>query len=82
VQLGDVWKQLEPGCCDRIGVTCGVLAAGGMLDKLKLRMRRGVEARIGLILRGLVVQVTFCAGWPAGLTAGKAALDLFEAEQK
>lgn len=82
VLLGDVWKQPEMAYRDRILVTLGVLAAGGKVDELKVWMRRGVEAGITLDeLRGLVVQVTFYAGWPAGLAAGKAALDLFEAKQ-
>jgi 4-carboxymuconolactone decarboxylase len=81
VLLGDVWKQPELAYRDRILVTCAVLAATGKLDELKVWMRRGVENGITLDeLRGLAVQVTFYAGWPAGLCAGKAALDLLEAE--
>jgi 4-carboxymuconolactone decarboxylase len=81
VLLGDVWKQPELAYRDRILVTCGVLAAGGKVDELTVWMGRGVEAGITLDeLRGLIVQVTFYAGWPAGLAAGRAALDLFEAE--
>ena len=58
-------------------------AAMGKLDELKVWMARGVDNGITLDeLRGLVVQVTFYAGWPAGLCAGKAALDLFEAEKQ
>ncbi|QDL38634.1 carboxymuconolactone decarboxylase family protein [Rhodoferax sediminis] len=83
VLLGDVWKQPELAYRDRILVTLGVLAAGGKLDEMKVWMRRGVENGITLDeLRGLVVQVTFYAGWPAGLAAGKAALELFEVEAK
>ena len=83
VLLGDVWKQPEMSYRDRILVTCSVLAATGKLDELKVWMARGVQNGITLDeLRGLVVQVTFYAGWPAGLTAGKAALDLLEAEGK
>ena len=82
VLLGDVWKQPEMSYRDRILVTCAVLAATGKLDELKVWMSRGVENGITLDeLRGLVVQVTFYAGWPAGLLAGKAALDLLEAEK-
>jgi 4-carboxymuconolactone decarboxylase len=81
VLLGDVWKQPEMAYRDRILVTLGVLAAGGKIDEMKVWMRRGVEAGITLDeLRGLVVQVTFYAGWPAGLAAGKAALDLLDGE--
>jgi len=84
VLLGDVWKQPEMAFRDRVLVTLGVLAAGGKVDEMKWWMGRGVkEAGITLDeLRGLVVQVTFYAGWPAGLAAGRAALDLFETEAK
>jgi 4-carboxymuconolactone decarboxylase len=83
VLLGDVWKQPEMSYRDRIIVTCSVLAATGKFDELKVWMRRGVENGVTLDeLRGLIMQVTFYAGWPAGLGAGKAALDLFEAETK
>jgi 4-carboxymuconolactone decarboxylase len=79
VLLGDVWKQPEMSFRDRILVTCSVLAATGKLDELKIWMSRGVDNGITLDeLRGLVVQVTFYAGWPAGLCAGKAALPLLE----
>jgi 4-carboxymuconolactone decarboxylase len=81
VLLGDVWKQPEMAYRDRILVTLGVLAAGGKLEEMKTWMARGVDAGITLDeLRGLIVQVTFYAGWPAGLCAGKAALELFESE--
>jgi 4-carboxymuconolactone decarboxylase len=83
VLLGDVWKQPELAFRDRVLVTLGVLAAGGKVEEMKSWMARGVEAGITLDeLRGLVVQVTFYAGWPAGLAAGRAALELFEAEGK
>lgn len=83
VLLGDVWKQPELAFRDRVLVTLGVLAAGGKVEEMKAWMARGVEAGITLDeLRGLVVQVTFYAGWPAGLAAGRAALELFEAAEK
>jgi 4-carboxymuconolactone decarboxylase len=79
VLLGDVWKQPEMAYRDRILVTCSVLAATGKLDELKVWMRRGMEAGISADeFRGLVVQVTFYAGWPAGLTAGKALVPLLD----
>ena len=83
VLLGDVWKQPELSYRDRILVTCSILAATGKTDELKVWMTRGVENGITLDeLRGLIMQVTFYAGWPSGLGAGRAALDLFEAEKK
>ena len=82
VLLADVWKQPELSYRDRILVTCGVLAASGKLEELKIWMVRGVDAGITADeLRGLIVQVTFYAGWPAGLCAGKAALNLLEGEK-
>jgi len=70
VLVGDVWKQPEMSYRDRILVTCGVLAAGGKFEELKHWMSRGVDNGITLDeLRGLIVQVTFYAGWPAGLCA-------------
>ncbi|WOD14103.1 carboxymuconolactone decarboxylase family protein [Paraburkholderia kirstenboschensis] len=83
VLLGDVWKQPEMAYRHRILVTCSVLAATGKLDELKVWMGRAVEngiTRDGL--RGLVVQVTFYAGWPAGLCAGKALLPLVEGDSE
>jgi 4-carboxymuconolactone decarboxylase len=83
VLLGDVWKQPEMSTRDRILVTCGVLAASGKEAELKHWMRRGVHNGISLDeLRGLIVQVAFYAGWPAGLCAGRAALELFESEAR
>ncbi|RZL87677.1 MAG: carboxymuconolactone decarboxylase family protein [Variovorax sp.] len=65
----------------RILVTLGVLAGLGKTDEMKVWMRRGLEHGITAEeLRGLVVQVTFYAGWPAGLAAGRAALELIENE--
>ncbi len=77
--LLDILKQPDMSYRDRILVTCGVLAALGRQDDLKNWMGRGVASGITLDeLRGLIVQVAFYAGWPAGLCAGKAAIDLFE----
>ena len=83
VLLGDVWIQPVMAYRDRILVTCSVLAATGKLDELKVWMSRAVENGITHDeLRGLVVQVTFYAGWPAGLCAGKAALPLLEGDSE
>lgn len=63
-------------------VTGSVVSATGKLDDLKVHMCRGVENGVTLDeLRGLVVSAVFCAGWPAGLCAGMAALDLLEEEK-
>jgi 4-carboxymuconolactone decarboxylase len=79
VLLGDVWKQPELSYRDRILVTCAILGARGNFDELKVWMSRGVENGITPDeLRGLIMQLTFYAGWPAALGAGKAALDLLE----
>jgi 4-carboxymuconolactone decarboxylase len=81
VLLADVWQQPEMAYRDRILVTLGVLAAGGKVDEMKVWMARALDHGITPDqLRGLIMQVTFYAGWPAGLAAGKAALALLEAE--
>ena len=83
VLLGDVWQQPEMSFRDRVLVTCAVLAATGKVDECRHWMTRGLENGITRDeLCGLAVQVTFYAGWPAGLTAGRAALELLEAEPK
>lgn len=84
VLLDDVWRQPELAYRDRILVTISVLAAGGKFVEMQQWMRRGLE-EVGITLdelRGLVAQVTFYAGWPAGTCASEAALNLFEAEGK
>jgi 4-carboxymuconolactone decarboxylase len=79
VLLADVWKQPELNLRDRSLVTCAVLAALGKETELQAHMRRAVENGVTQDeIRGLVVQVAFYAGWPAGLTAGRAALDLLD----
>lgn len=79
VLFGDVWKQPEMSPRDRSVVTCSVLATLGKLDELEMHMRRAVDNGVTLDeLKGLVVQVAFYAGWPAGVTAGKALLPLLE----
>lgn len=79
VLMGDVWKQPELSLRDRSLVTCSVLAAQGKYDELTVHMARAVDNGVTVDeLRGMIVQVAFYAGWPAAMTAGKAALALFE----
>lgn len=79
VLVGDVWKQPELSLRDRSLVTCSVLAALGKLDEMQVHMARAVANGVTRDdLRGLIVQVAFYAGWPAAITAGKAALALLE----
>lgn len=79
VLFGDVWKQKEMSPRDRSIVTCSVLATLGRLDELNAHFRRAVENGVSKDeIRGLIVQVAFYAGWPAGVGAIKAALALLE----
>ena len=83
VLFGDVWKQPEMSPRDRSIVTCSVLATLGKRDELESHMKRAVDNGVTLDeLRGLVVQIAFYAGWPAGLGAGKALLPLLEKSDK
>ncbi len=81
VLLGDVWEQPELAARDRSLVTCSVLATLGKLTELQAHLKRGRAN--GLTkddIRGMVVQVAFYAGWPAGLLVGRAALGILEGD--
>jgi 4-carboxymuconolactone decarboxylase len=81
VLLDDVWEQPELGKHERSLVTCAVLAALGRDDVLKGHLARAVAEGFGPTadeMRGLIVQLVFYAGWPAGLCAGRAAIELLE----
>ncbi|MFE5837476.1 carboxymuconolactone decarboxylase family protein [Arthrobacter sp. NPDC056493] len=78
VLFGDVWEQAELSPRDRSLVTCAVLASNGNGEELTNHLKRAVDNGVTVDeLRGLVVQVAFYAGWPAGLCAAKAGLELF-----
>lgn len=75
VLLGDVWKGPELSPRERSLVTCAILASLGRNDELRAHVKRAMTNGItAQQLRGLVVQVAFYAGWPAGLAVGRAAL--------
>ena len=79
VLYGDVWNQPELSKRDRSLVTCAILAALGKNAELESHMKLGIENGLTVDeLRGLVVQVAFYAGWPCGVNAAKAGMDLFE----
>jgi alkylhydroperoxidase/carboxymuconolactone decarboxylase family protein YurZ len=82
--LVDTWQQQEMAFLDRILATLGILAAVGKVDEMNNLMRGGVnEAGITLdVLRRLVLQGIFYAGWLAGLVACTETLELFEAESR
>ncbi len=83
VLFGDVWKQPEMSPRDRSIATCAILAALGRDDELSLHVRRAINNGVTPDeLRGLAVQVAFYAGWPAGLSVGKAALPIFKETAK
>lgn len=75
VLLGDIWKRPELSDGERSLVTCAILASLSRNDELRAHVKRAVDNGITKNqLRGLVVQVAFYAGWPAGLAVGRAAL--------
>lgn len=83
VLFGDVWKQPELSLRDRSVVTCSVLAALGKQDELKSHLKRALENGVTKDeIRGLIVQVAFYAGWPAGVGAARAALDILGDDAK
>jgi 4-carboxymuconolactone decarboxylase len=79
VLFGDVWKQPEMLPRDRSIATCAILAALGRDEELELHVRRAINNGVTPDeLRGLAVHVAFYAGWPAGLSVGKAALPILQ----
>lgn len=78
VLLADVWQQPELSPRDRSMVTCAILAVLGKSDELGAHLRKARDNGVtNDQIRGLVVQVAFYAGWPAGLGLGKAAIPMF-----
>jgi len=81
VLYGDVWNQPELSKRDRSLATCAILAALGKNAELEAHMKMGIENGLTVEeLRGLVVQVAFYAGWPCGVNAAKAGMELFAAD--
>jgi 4-carboxymuconolactone decarboxylase len=79
VLLDDVWMLPELTQHDRSIVTCTVLAVTGRNDELGAHLRKAFENGVTQAeVRGMIVQIAFYAGWPAGLALGKAALPFFE----
>ena len=72
---GDVWRQPEMSVRDRSLVTCCVLATLGREEELRFHMGKARENGVSPDeMRGLAVQLALYAGWPAGLSVGRAAL--------
>jgi len=83
VLMGDVWQQPELAQRDKSLVTCAILAALGRNDELASHLQRAVSNGITPDeIRGMAVHVAFYAGWPAGLSVGRAALDILEGEKE
>jgi len=82
VLFGDVWLQPELSPRDRSMVTCAILATLGKVDELKHHVGRARDNGVTPDeLRGMVVQLAFYAGWPAGLAMGKGALEALETQE-
>lgn len=81
VLYGDVWQQPELKIRDRSLVTCAILATLGKSNELEYHMELAIKNGVSADeLRGLVVQVSFYAGWPAGINTAKAGMAVFESE--
>lgn len=77
--LADVWERPELAPRDKSIVTCTVLAVLGKMDELGAHLRKASENGVtDEEIRGMVVQIAFYAGWPAGLGFGKAALEILD----
>lgn len=83
VLFGDVWEHPDLNKRDRSLVTCAVLAALNRPDELEVHLRRARDNGLTIDeIKGLIVHVAFYAGWPAGVGAGKAALEILEQQDQ
>lgn len=79
----DVCKQPDLSSRDRSLVTCAILGALGKNAAREVHMKKAIEnGATPDELRGLVVQLSFYAGWPCGVNSAKAGLAIFQADME
>ena len=82
VLFGDVWERPGLSKRDRSLITVSTLIALGRSEQLKGHLERALtngvkQEEIGEI----ITHLAFYAGWPAAMTAGQVAKDVFDAQR-
>ena len=76
---GEVWSRPGLDRRSRSILNLGMIAALNRPEELAIHVRGAINNGVTPDeLRGLAVQVAFYAGWPAGLSVGKAALPILQ----
>ena len=79
VLFGDVWERPELSKRDRSLITVAVLTALYRTEELRGHMARALDNGVTRDeLREVITHVTFYAGWPTGVNAGRVAGDVFD----
>lgn len=81
VLFGDIWERPQLSKRDRSLVTVAVTQATHVTNELRTHIGRALDEN-GVTqaeIQELIVHVTFYAGWPSGVNAGREAAELFQA---
>lgn len=79
VVYGDIWERPGLSKRDRSLVTLSVLAALGRVDQLPLHTERALNHGVTKEEIGeFITHLAFYAGWPAAMTAGRVAKQVFD----
>lgn len=79
VLYGDVWERPELSKRDRSLITVAVLVAARNSDELRGHIGRALDNGVTRQeIAELITHVTFYAGWPSGVNAGRVAKEVFE----
>jgi 4-carboxymuconolactone decarboxylase len=82
VLYGDVWERPGLSKRDRSLITVASLLALGRSDQLKGHLERALANGVTRDEIGeLITHLAFYAGWPASMTAGRIAKQVFETQR-
>jgi 4-carboxymuconolactone decarboxylase len=82
VLYGDVWERPGLSKRDRSLITVASLLALGRADQLKGHLERALANGVTRDEIGeLITHLAFYAGWPASMTAGRIAKQVFETQR-
>ncbi|MBI1735339.1 MAG: carboxymuconolactone decarboxylase family protein [Candidatus Rokubacteria bacterium] len=82
VLYADVWERAGLSKRDRSLITVASLIALGRSDQLKVHLERALANGVTREEIGeSITHLAFYAGWPAAMTAGRIAKQVFDAQQ-
>jgi 4-carboxymuconolactone decarboxylase len=82
VLFGDVWERPGLSKRDRSLIVVATLIALGRSEQLKGHLERALANGVTREEIGeIITHLAFYAGWPAAMTAGRVAKDVFDAQR-